>query len=73
MLFTTQKLYCNGCGKLYDAFCNDWYSSLARARVCSRECKNRVELAYACHVMGLPDEANSSDQPNSSSKPEVER
>jgi hypothetical protein len=55
-LFTEQTIYCSGCGRPYKCnFNTGWISSSARARVCSKECKDRVDLAYARCVVGKPD------------------
>lgn len=58
MLFPPQFIFCSGCGKPYRAqFNSGWVVRLAKARVCSKECHDKVEKAYCRGVVGKPDPA----------------
>lgn len=55
-LMTSQLLFCSGCGRPYKCDFNaGWISLAAHARVCSKECHDKVELAHARCIMGEPD------------------
>lgn len=56
MLFPPQLIFCSGCGKPYKAqFNSGWVAPGAKARVCGKECHDKVENAYYRAVLGKPD------------------
>lgn len=58
-MFPSQLIYCSGCGKPYKAqFNSGWVAPGARARVCGKECHDKVEAAYYRGVLGKADPAD---------------
>jgi len=58
-LFVDQTIYCSGCGRPYKArFSMGWISRAATARVCGRDCADKLDAAYTRYVMGEPDPAD---------------
>lgn len=57
MLFSTQKLFCNICGKEMQGFTHDIFSRFTKLRICSKECAKLGETIYTRFIMGIPADA----------------
>ncbi len=62
-LFATKQIYCAYCGKQFETIFSTWFSSLAKVRVCGRECLDAIDKVYVRCIMNKP-EPNEKEQPS---------